>query len=171
MITNAEFRSRKEAARRFEHELVGDENLVRLYQSHDKQAISNDAWLGLEPSCIEGVPGYVSISTKYAIEDKQGEIVGCFVQAIVLESKVLFDHLQELTRQQVNLSPDPCTYFQFEFQPHFSNHALTPREAECLFYTIDGKTAKAIGHLLGISSKTVEYYLANLKSIFKCYSK
>ncbi len=171
LITNAEFRSRKQAMGRFEHELVADEDIVRLYQAHDKLAILNDVWLGLEPSCIEGEPCYVSISTKYAIEDEQAKIVGCLVHAIVLENEMLYHHLQELKEEQSILSSDPLPYFQFEFQQHFANYGLTPREAECLFYTIHGKTAKAIGTLLGISSKTVEYYLANLKAIFKCYSK
>ncbi len=171
LITNTEFGSRKQIRGRFEHELLSDDEVVRLYYSHDNLAISNDAWIGLEPCCWEGVSNQISISTKYAIENKKGEVIGCFFRAIVLENKMISHHLQALKVNQLNLNSKKHASFQVEFNPHDSLHTLTSREAACLFYTIHGKTAKGIVRLLGVSSKTVEYYIANLKSIFKCQSK
>lgn len=40
---------------------------------------------------------------------------------------------------------------------------LTQREEECLFLLVRGKSAKAIGKLLSISSRTVEVYINNIK--------
>ena len=48
---------------------------------------------------------------------------------------------------------------------------LSKREAECLRHLLHGKTCKGIANILEISAKTVEYYLAQLKQKFNCYSK
>lgn len=40
---------------------------------------------------------------------------------------------------------------------------FSKRELECLQLTLRGKTAKQIGVILGLSSRTVEQYLGNLK--------
>ncbi len=37
---------------------------------------------------------------------------------------------------------------------------LTPRQIECLIWVQEGKTAWEIGQIMGISHRTVEYYLA-----------
>ncbi|WP_421937327.1 helix-turn-helix domain-containing protein [Phenylobacterium sp.] len=37
---------------------------------------------------------------------------------------------------------------------------LTPRQIECLSWVQEGKTAWEIGQIMGISHRTVEYYLA-----------
>lgn len=41
---------------------------------------------------------------------------------------------------------------------------LTKREKECLYYTVKGYTAKDTANALGISRRTVEAHLKNLKS-------
>jgi DNA-binding CsgD family transcriptional regulator len=38
---------------------------------------------------------------------------------------------------------------------------LTPREKECLYWMVEGKTAHEIGLILGISNRTVERHLDN----------
>jgi DNA-binding CsgD family transcriptional regulator len=48
---------------------------------------------------------------------------------------------------------------------------LTKREAECLFYLLHQKSAKEMGALLKISSRTVESYILKLKEKFKCKTK
>ncbi|MFN7098238.1 MAG: helix-turn-helix transcriptional regulator, partial [Gammaproteobacteria bacterium] len=63
------------------------------------------------------------------------------------------------------------TNSNYEFYPQDNSIDLTNRETECLFYTIRGKTSKAIAHILNISSKTVEFHIENLKTKFQCHSK
>ena len=48
---------------------------------------------------------------------------------------------------------------------------LTQRESQCLYYAIRWITAKAIGSKLGISSRTVEKYINNLKEKLGCNYK
>ncbi len=48
---------------------------------------------------------------------------------------------------------------------------LTPREQECLQLYRQGNTAKDTGRLLGISPRTVEYHLENIKQKYGCRNK
>ncbi len=53
----------------------------------------------------------------------------------------------------------------------FEKSELTPREMECLFYLIRGKTAKKIALILSISPRTVESHIANIKAKLNCETK
>lgn len=44
-------------------------------------------------------------------------------------------------------------------------------QLECLRYLARGMTAKQIAKVLGLSNRTVEFYLENIKDKFKCESK
>lgn len=48
---------------------------------------------------------------------------------------------------------------------------LTPREAECLYFLLKGKSAKETAELMTISSRTVEQHLDSLKDKFNCNTK
>lgn len=48
---------------------------------------------------------------------------------------------------------------------------LTSRESECLHYLVQGMTARQIGHQLGISFRTVQHYLDNIKDKWQCSSR
>ena len=48
---------------------------------------------------------------------------------------------------------------------------FTYREAQCMAELMCGKTIKATGESLGLSPRTVEYYLKNMKSKLKCRTK
>jgi len=51
------------------------------------------------------------------------------------------------------------------------NVYLTQREADCLWELLRENTYKKIGNKLGISHRTVEYYIHNVQSKLKCRSK
>ncbi len=53
----------------------------------------------------------------------------------------------------------------------YSHIRLTPREAECMDLILDGKTNGQVGEHLKLSSRTVEYYVGNLKQKLHCRSK
>lgn len=50
-------------------------------------------------------------------------------------------------------------------------NGLSKREIQCMLYTSYNKTAKEIAKLLGISHRTVEAYLENLKIKLNCHNK
>lgn len=48
---------------------------------------------------------------------------------------------------------------------------LTPREQDCLYYFLNGYSAKEIGKLLKITHRTVQDHLAKVKAKYGCSSK
>jgi DNA-binding CsgD family transcriptional regulator len=52
-----------------------------------------------------------------------------------------------------------------------STICFTKREKQVLKYIVLGCTAKKMGQLLGISSRTVEVYINQLKIKLNCFSK
>lgn len=49
--------------------------------------------------------------------------------------------------------------------------ALSRRQSQCLYYLLRGKSAAAIAKMLGLSPKTVEYYIEEIKNKMACRSK
>ncbi len=48
---------------------------------------------------------------------------------------------------------------------------LSNRQIECCSLLLSGKTSKEIAKLLGLSTRTVEYYLSNIKTKLQCSNK
>lgn len=59
----------------------------------------------------------------------------------------------------------------YEIETNGPQSRFSPREAECLFYVLRGCTAKDISLRLRISSKTVEYYITQLKNKLNANSR
>jgi len=49
--------------------------------------------------------------------------------------------------------------------------SFSKRETECMYFTARGKSAKEIAKLLGLSYRTVEFYMSNIKKKLKVNSK
>ncbi len=49
--------------------------------------------------------------------------------------------------------------------------ALTPRELECLRWTMEGKTAWELGRILGIAEQTAVRHLFNASTKLECVNK
>ena len=60
---------------------------------------------------------------------------------------------------------------QYSLGPNFKNITLTQREAECVGYVLKGLKYKAIATKMGLSRRTVETYLANIRNKVNCHSK
>lgn len=48
---------------------------------------------------------------------------------------------------------------------------LSPREKECIKFLLADQSAKQTALLMGLSTRTVEYYFENIKNKLNCYSK
>lgn len=49
---------------------------------------------------------------------------------------------------------------------HFSQ-----REAECMIYMMEGKSAKRIARQLDLSPRTIEFYIENMRQKLNCHTK
>ena len=54
---------------------------------------------------------------------------------------------------------------------HYGDLYLTRREAECMVQLMRGKTVPQTAKLLQLSSRTVEFYVKNIKIKLKCRTK
>jgi len=50
-------------------------------------------------------------------------------------------------------------------------HNITTRQADCLYYLVQGHTAKQIGAILSLSHRTIEHHIDALKNKYQCASR
>ena len=65
----------------------------------------------------------------------------------------------ELAKSNYYLYPDSRAYY------------LTPRECECVKWMLHGCTVPETAERVGLSARTVEYYLRNMRQRLNCESK
>ncbi len=53
----------------------------------------------------------------------------------------------------------------------FRNIYLTRQEARCMICLLRGSSIKLAAHALGLSARTVEYYVNNIKKKLRCRTK
>ena len=120
-----------------------------------------------EPQIIQSIkaPLYCSV----------GKICGVSVYAFILDDS-FFKTLSRLTEDAdnpfyANLSAKELSRGSYELPTNYGNIKLSKRQSECMFYLIRGNLAKQIANKLGLSPRTIEYYIELIKAKYKCYSK
>jgi DNA-binding CsgD family transcriptional regulator len=100
------------------------------------------------------------LSIKFPCYDSEYQLKGTLGISIVLGEHPLAEAITQLTDLGLlprNTPPDQ------NIKLNLGDISLTPREKECLEYTVKGFTAKQIAKKLLISPRTVEEYLNQLK--------
>jgi DNA-binding CsgD family transcriptional regulator len=101
------------------------------------------------------------LSIKFPCYDSAYQLQGTLGVSIVIGEHPLAEAIMHLT--QLGLLPHNTPHNQ-TISLQLGNVSLTPREQECLEYTVKGYTAKQIAKKLSISPRTVEDYLNQTKS-------
>lgn len=105
---------------------------------------------------------------KSPLKDNNGQIAGVILLCSPFPAADLCSYLKQIDRKYYDIQKDQTHYVIDE------NHnpvGLSTRELECLFLQIRGKTAKEIADILGLSKRTIEFYIDNMKSKFGCFNK
>jgi len=142
--------------------------LIELYHRHNELAYKESTWYGIEPGYLNGKPIIVEI-VKKTVLDRYNNVVGNFYYIVKIFNQSCYQAILELL--EFATPPNGNHNLCFEYYQKDSEFNLTTREKECLFYTLRGKTSKAVARALDISQKTVEFHIANLKNKFCCFSK
>ena len=136
---------------------------------NNKNVIKNKQYTIVEESAIrkDGISTH-TLSIKMPWYNNENKITGLFGCTIDLGKQLLAESLLQITQLDF-------------FNSNFVNNLpigleidsvyLSKREMECLELTVKGKTSKQIAQLLKISPRTVEEYLANVKSKMGVRSK
>ena len=116
----------------------------------------------------------VYLSTKKKFIDRQGKEFVFFMMAKIPVTSLtaIFNDLGTMNSKELN---NICASYTTDLSTiHAINQQevhITPRQAECLFYLLRGKSYKEIAYTLGLSVRTVEDHISLLKDALGCYSK
>lgn len=104
-----------------------------------------------------------TLSTKKVLLTAHQETVGTVFSRVELKSSILSKLLDKSLNIKLPL------YYSITSQ--YGEYSLSKRESESLFYLIRGYTAREIAQRLGLSSKTIEYHIEQLKNKLNCSKK
>ncbi|HEX2548820.1 MAG TPA: LuxR C-terminal-related transcriptional regulator [Gammaproteobacteria bacterium] len=101
---------------------------------------------------------------------KDNKIVGVIYHCTqLLHVEEFMPSLKSLD-QSLKTTANSANYYYVGAENH-NPAALSNRELECLFLQLRGKTAKQMAMVLGLSKRTIEDYLDNIKSKLGCHNK
>jgi DNA-binding CsgD family transcriptional regulator len=104
------------------------------------------------------------LSVKAPWYDARNQIIGTYGCSIALGMHPLASSLTLLRKMGLLDADNNVSQLnQFSYDVKVNEVHLTKREIECLSYITKGYTAKQIAQVLGISYRTVEEYIANIK--------
>jgi DNA-binding CsgD family transcriptional regulator len=106
--------------------------------------------------------------------DDRGKIIGVMCNVFDISNLKLLDLGQLLINFKKKSSHSLDIYdnfFCYKIEQDDFKYDLSPRQQECLFFIIRGKTAKMVAQELNISYKTVEIYIEQIKNKLNCSSK
>jgi len=141
---------------------------ANLYRGHELDTIKGNIYTVISPVKIKR-GNILFLQTKTQKLDSNGLVCGVLSHSIEIIDPTVYSLIQALQKN----SP-----FLGQYQPFYlgkksnTNTIVLPRrQEEVLFYLIRGKSAKSIARLMGISFRTVEYYITILKDKFNCATK
>lgn len=140
------------------------EKFADLYRKQDQKAMTVNRLDTIEPINVSKKIILAGKALRYPIRDEHNDIMGIFVQGIILPMDDIGIALSTVFLQdQKNLTYTGAIPKAYEINDYNANLKLTARENECLFLLIRGKSAKAMAQFLDISPRTVEVHIDHIK--------
>jgi len=138
----------------------------KLYREEDIEVTSTGIAKNFLSHMTIGGQRINLLALKMPLTNKNGNIVGLFGISYHLaehESKQTLSKLAEIGL--------PTKNFYLDNHNSQNNIKLTQRQLECLYYLVKGLTAKDTGEVMGLSYRTIEFYLKNTKAKLNCKSR
>lgn len=142
------------------------EEALTFYRVNDLLALS-----GKTVKFIHTI-GSLNPSKSFLLEKKpllnsDNAIVGILYQCQELKKNLI----ATLQAQDEKLHENKLLTSQYKVETFANPLALSARELECLFCILRSMTAKKIAAVLGLSKRTIEFYIENVKNKFGCLHK
>src|SRR3990167_36398 len=121
--------------------------------------------------CYDNDDWKILLAEKYPLKDESGDIaaLAVYINDLTHSNIVDVNKFITLTSDKNSFGLNKQQGFLVgEISPRLS---LTPRQQECLFFLIRGKTAKGIAETLNVSPRTIEDHIEQLKGVFNCQTK
>ena len=110
---------------------------------------------------------FTELSIKTVMRDSANQIAGTFGISLILNDR----YLQESSLAFQKMNHIGTGSLPLLLLPTEHQSKLTPRERECIYYLIKGKTAKEIANIFNISTRTVEAHLIQIKHKLGCNTR
>jgi len=110
---------------------------------------------------------FTELSIKTVLRNSAHQIKGTFGISLILNDPYLLESANSL--KKINfLGKDsmPLLFLPTKYQAE-----LTPKERQCVYHLVKGKTVKEIANALKISGRTVETHLTQIKQKLGCYTR
>lgn len=78
---------------------------------------------------------------------------------------------REMISQRSTQKSTPRDELRYYLGKKFPGTYLTPREMDCAKYLVSGFTHTMIADLLGLSTRTIEYYTKNIRMKLHCHTR
>ncbi len=132
---------------------------ISFHHRHDQMALQGKTIKTIHTSAIanDGL-------TYYQIKKpliSNGKTEGIIYHTVEFIKHDWFPCLQKFDK---NIFPDFFISSFYQIDPDSNYYQFTPRELECLFCLLRGMSAKITANLLGLSKRTVEFYIENMKN-------
>lgn len=133
-----------------------------IYQSQEVDAMKNFFYYSIVPFKNNKGEFILHLDKKIPWRNEDNVIIGVICNAFSISNKNMS---LKLINNLINFQNSLVT------TNSCCSEKITAREAQCLYLTLMGNSARKIADLLNISIKTVEGYIYNIKNKFSCYSK
>lgn len=148
-------------------------NCAELFRKQDKTVIASARRMRiLDIHPFAGREWKAYIFTKTPLYDDNKTIIGTIFHGSDITNSTILELGSFLSKMTADIQSDLLGgQNSFLLTHNFNEIKLSDREAECLFFILRGKTAKLIARYLGISPRTVEEHISNLKTKFNAQNK
>jgi DNA-binding CsgD family transcriptional regulator len=142
------------------------QDYTHIYHAQEDDALQGKIYTALHPAQDVNERKFVAFNRKYPWCDEKGNIIGIVSHSIEVDNPNFIEVVNLLNKTTI-CEPEK----DHLLCERVSEFKLTPREGECLFYLLHGKTGKQIARIMAISHRTVETYIDALKFKFNCHTK
>ena len=109
---------------------------------------------------------------KSPLINKDSKLIGVLMYFIDVTNYNLIDYSRFLLNLKYKFLPSNKKSFSYRIEDGTDNpYNLSNRQIECLFFLLRGKSNKEIGSILGLSARTVEDYINEIKLKLNCLTK
>ncbi len=144
---------------------------ANVHDQQNKQVYQTGNLKFLDYTCYVDDTWKLFIGEKKILFDANKNVLGVCGHSIDITNSKLIDIAPFLMENQQGKTIFRKKQFCYTLSDKNDDGLLSQRQQECLFFLLKGKTAKEIGKLLKLSSRTVESYIDHIKFKFNVSSK
>lgn len=150
-----------------DEELPWGKGYINIFKEQDKKILAGHiTWILGRYAFAD--KKRIILTKKVPLLNSSQHIVGIINYISKIHHQSLHNITQTLLHANITITPELLQLIQSLFNVNQNNIALSPREEESLYYLMQGMTAKEVGKQLGLSYRTIEYYITSIKDKFRC---